>query len=268
MNNLPALKNQLANVSIKQRFEEMLGKKAPGFISSIINVVNGNDALSKADPQSVIMSAAVAATLDLPINPNLGFAYIVPYSGKAQFQMGYKGFIQLAMRTGQYKTINACEVYEGELKNFDRLTGMIELDYDAKKSEKVIGYVAYFSMINGFEKMLYMTKDKIESHGKAYSKSFSNSNGRWKKDFESMALKTVLKLLLSKYGFLSIDMQTAVTSDQGILSDFEGNKIEFPDNEEAKSFDEHQDVSASTSGELFENEHGEMVEKQDDGTGK
>jgi len=251
MDNLPVLKKQLSDVSIKKRFEEMLGKKAPGFISSIINVVNGNDLLAKADPQSIIMSAAVAATLDLPINPNLGFAYIVPYSGKAQFQMGYKGFIQLAMRTGQYKTINACEIYEGELKSFKRLTGMVELDYAAKTSETVIGYVAYFAMINGFEKMWYMTKEQIEAHGKTYSKSFSNANGRWKKDFHSMALKTVLKLLLSKYGFLSIDMQKAVLSDQGIVSDFEGDKIEFPDNQEAKSFDEHEEVTASSAGELF-----------------
>lgn len=263
MNNLPQLKTMLSNDSMKNRFEEMLGKKAAGFISSILNVVTNNDLLAKADPNSIIMSAAVAATLDLPINPNLGFAYIVSYSGKAQFQMGYKGFIQLAMRTGQYKTINACEVYEGELESHDRLTGMVKLNYDNKSSHKIIGYVSYFSLINGFEKMLYMTVDQIQAHGKAYSKSFSSPNGRWKKDEQSMSLKTVLKLLLSKYGFLSIEMQKAVSLDQGIIKDSETLEVEFPDNEESKSFDEHEEIEASKSGELWENEHGEIVEKDE-----
>lgn len=259
MNNLPKLKAMLSN-DIK--FEKMLGKKAAGFISSILNVVSNNDLLAKADPNSIIMSAAVAATLDLPIDPNLGFACIVPYGGKAQFQMMYKGFIQLAMRTGQYKTINACEIYEGELESYDRLTGMVKLNYDNKASDKIIGYVAYFSLINGFEKMKYMTLEEVESHGKTYSKSFSSPNGRWKKDFNAMALKTVLKLLLSKYGFLSIEMQKAVSLDQGIIKDSETLEVEFPDNEESKSFDKHEEIEASKSGELFENEHGEMVDKK------
>lgn len=278
-NNLPALKNALSNDGIKKRFEEMLGKKSAGFISSIINVVNSNDYLATADPNSIIMSAAVAATLDLPINPNLGFAYIVPYNTKqkdgsfkvmAQFQMGYKGFVQLAIRSGQYKSMHVCPIFEGEMKKHDRMTGNVEIDYDSKKSDKITGYVACFSMINGFEKSLYMTKSEVETHGKAYSKSYSSASGRWQHDFNAMAEKTVLKRLLSKYGLLSIELQTAITSDQGVISDFEGNKIDYPDNEEARSFDAHEDVTAKGSVELFENEHGEIVEQKDkkDDTGK
>ncbi|MBO8169319.1 MAG: recombinase RecT [Thermoanaerobacteraceae bacterium] len=221
------VKGLLSQESYKKRFEEVLGKRAPGFISSLINLVNGNTNLQECIPQTVIASAAVAATLDLPIDPNLGFAYIVPYKvkgvAKAQFQMGYKGFIQLAMRTGQYKTINAAEVYEGEIKSHNRITGEIEFDFDNKQSDKIIGYVAYFKLLNGFEKYLYMTVEEIEAHAKRYSKSYNSSSSPWKTDFHSMALKTVIKRLLSKYGILSIEMQTAVKVDQAVINQVDDN---------------------------------------------
>ncbi|MBP2657273.1 MAG: rect: recombinase, phage RecT family [Firmicutes bacterium] len=224
--NMPAKQdsiNSLINsVNVKKRFEEILGKKAAGFMSSVINVVNGNSALKACDPMSVIASASIAATLDLPVDPNLGFAYIIPYNGKegnkAQFQLGYKGYVQLAMRTGLYKTMNVSEVYEGEIKNTNRITGEIEFDFEGKLSEQIIGYVAYFKLINGFEKFLYMTNDELMAHGKKFSKSFHKENGLWKKDPHSMCLKTVLKRLLSKYGILSIEMQTAFRSDQAVVN--------------------------------------------------
>ncbi|MBP2638296.1 MAG: rect: recombinase, phage RecT family [Firmicutes bacterium] len=220
--NMPAkqegIKALLADVNIKKRFEEILGKKAIGFMSSIINVVNGNNALKTCDQMSVITAASIAATLDLPVDPNLGFAYIVPYSGKAQFQLGYKGFVQLAMRTGLYKTMNVSEVYEGEIKSANRITGEIEFDFEGKQSDKIIGYVAYFKLINGFEKFLYMTTEEVMAHGKKFSKSFHRENGLWKTDPHSMCLKTVLKRLLSKYGILSIEMQTAFRSDQAVVN--------------------------------------------------
>lgn len=243
INNVPAdeqeqtltLKNMLANTNVKKRFEELLGKKAAGFISSLISVTNGNAQLQKADPKTIIAAGAVAAALDLPVDPNLGFAYIVPYNNnkkladgtwhkvvQAQFQLGYKGYIQLAMRTGQYKTINACEVYEGEIKSINRFTGDIE--FGKKESDKIIGYIAYFKLLNGFEKYLYMTVDEIQKHGQIYSKSFEHDNGRWKQDFNTMAIKTVLKRLLSKFGILSIEMQTSLQADQAVVNqDDEGN---------------------------------------------
>lgn len=240
--NVPApgktLKSLLQDQSVKNRFNELLGKKSPGFISSLLNVVNSNPQLQAADPHSILSAAAIAAALDLPIDPNLGFAYIVPYNVrqgdtfvlKAQFQLGYKGYIQLAMRTGAYKTINACEVYEGEIKNLNRFTG--EIEFGEKQSDKIIGYLAYFRLLNGFEKYLYMSVEEIERHAKRYSKSYDSKNSRWKEDFHSMALKTVIKRLLSKYGILSIEMQTSLLADQALVKqDEEGNvQYEYPDN--------------------------------------
>lgn len=235
----------MGKVDVKRRFEEILGKKAQGFISSVINV-SKSKSLVDADPNSIMASAVVAATLDLPIDPNLGFSYIVPYNDKksgkiAQFQMGYKGFIQLAQRTGQYKTINAIPVFENEIKHVNRLTGEIELFDKPEPSTKIVGYVAYFSLLNGFEKALYMTREELEKHGKKYSQSYKSSKdwivkqSLWTTDFDSMATKTVLKLLLSKYGPMSIEMQTAIKSDQAsfksdVINGDIDNNIEYPDN--------------------------------------
>lgn len=245
------LKAMLADVNVKRRFEEILGKKAAGFMSSMLTVTNGNDYLKAADPMTVISAGAIAAALDLPIDPNLGFAHIVPYSGKAQFQMGYKGYIQLAMRTGQYKTINACEVYEGEIEDIDRFTG--EIKRGEKRSDKIVGYIAFFRLINGFEKYLYMNVEEIQRHGQKYSKSYGNSSSRWKQDFPAMAIKTVLKRLLSKYGILSIEMQTGLKADQAVINqDEEGNNsFEYPDgvtiDAEAEIIDTAYEEQAATS---------------------
>ena len=209
------LKSMLGNDNVKARFQEILGKKAPAFISSILSVANSNTLLQKADPKTVMNSAVIAATLDLPINPNLGFAYIVPFGGQAQFQLGYKGFVQLAMRSGQYKTINVREVYEGEIVSENKFTG--EYEFGEKTSNKVVGYMSFFKLVNGFEKFLYMSKEELEAHGKKYSQTYKRGGGLWESDFDSMAKKTCLKQLLSKYGILSIEMQRAQTFDQSVV---------------------------------------------------
>jgi recombination protein RecT len=152
----------------------------------------------------------------------------------AQFQMGYKGFIQLALRTGQYKNINASEIYDGELVNHDRITGDVEIDTKKKRSNSIIGYVAYFKLLNGFEKMLYMSKEQVEIHGGKYSKSYAQKYSRWQQDFDSMALKTVIKLLLSKYGILSVEMQTAMTVDQSVIKNADTMDVEYVDNQNAE----------------------------------
>lgn len=211
--------------NIKGRFEQMLGKKAAGFISSILSAVNVNPALKTCDPRSIIAGAAIAASLDLPINPNLGFAFLVPYSGKAQFQCGWKGIVQLAIRTNQYRSMNASEVYEDELDYWNPITGEFAFTdqktwkhrYENKR-DKIVGYVAFFRLTNGFEKYLYMTRAQVETHGKQYSKSYHNEKGNWKLRFDAMALKTVVKLILSKWGILSIEMQTAMAKDQAIVN--------------------------------------------------
>lgn len=236
--------------AVRKRFEDVLGKKAAGFMSSIISATSANPELKKADPMTIIQAAAVAAALDLPINPSLGFAHIVPYSGRATFQMGWRGFVQLGMRTGQYKTINAAIVHEGELVTRNRFTGEMEFDEAKRTSEKIIGYVAYFKLINGFEKWFYLTAEEARSHGKRYSKSFSHSSGKWQTDFDAMALKTVIKMLLSKYGILSIEMQTAVQADQAIIKG-EG-EYEYPDNDDNTIEGEVSEPPKTTAHELHE----------------
>ena len=226
----------LSNESVKLRFKEILGQKAPGFISSILSVTNSNTLLQKADPQSIMNAAVIAATLDLPINGSLGFAYIVPYKDQAQFQIGYKGLVQLAMRSGQYKTINVAEVYEGEIKSENRFTG--EYEFGEKTSDKVVGYMAYFRLTNGFEKYMYMTREEAERHGKKYSQTFKRGIGLWATDFDAMAKKTVLKMLLSKFGILSIEMQRGIQFDQSIvhgdINNIEEATAEYVDNEPAQ----------------------------------
>lgn len=226
--------------AVKQKFAEMLGKRSTSFITSVLQIVASNDLLAKADPASIYQSAAVAATLDLPLNNSLGIAYIVPYNQKqkdgsyktvAQFQIGYKGFIQLAQRSGQFKSIAASPIYEGQLVSENPLTGY-EFDFTKRESDKVIGYAGYFKLINGFEKTLYMTVEELKKHGTRFSQTFKKGYGLWKDDFDSMAIKTVLKLLLSKYAPLSVDMQKAVITDQGLVNDAETDQVEYPDNEE------------------------------------
>lgn len=216
------IKSLLNSPAIKKRFEELMDKRAPQYMTSIINLYNSDSLLQKAEPMSVISSCIVAATLDLPVDKNLGYAWIVPYSGKAQFQLGYKGYIQLALRTGRYKAINVIEVCEGELKKWNPLTEELDIDFEKRKSDAVIGYAGYFELINGFRKSVYWTRDQIESH----RKKFSKSDFGWKKDYDAMAKKTVIRNMLSKWGILSIEMQDAYNkeSESTEITGDDGNK--------------------------------------------
>jgi recombination protein RecT len=224
---------------VKQKFQELLGKRASSFMTSVLQITAQNSLLAKADPVSIYQAAAVAATLDLPLNASLGFAYIVPFNSKqpdgsykqvAQFQIGYKGFIQLAQRSGQFKTISAAPIYEGQLIEQNPLTGFV-FDFKQKKSETVIGYAAHFSLLNGFEKTLFMTVDDLKKHGARFSQTFKKGYGLWKDDFDSMAQKTVIKLLLSKFAPLSVDMQRAVITDQAVINDADTQDVEYVDHE-------------------------------------
>lgn len=222
---------------VKAKFAEVLGKKANGFVASVLSVVNSNDLLKNADQNSVFMAAMMAASLDLPINSNLGHAFIIPYNTKqkdgsyvqkAQFQISAKGFKQLAIRSGQFKYISDAVVYEGQLINENPLTGF-EFDWNGKKSDVVVGYVSYFKLLNGFESTFFMTSKEIEQHGKKYSKTFGQTYGLWQTDRDKMALKTVTKLNLSKNAPLSIEMQRAAVSDQAIIKDSETLDVEYVD---------------------------------------
>lgn len=216
------LKSLLNTPTLKKKFEQVLDRKAPQFMASLLNLYNGDSNLQTAEPMSIVSSAMVAASLDLPVDKNLGYAWIVPFYDKnkghkaAQFQLGYKGYIQLALRTGQYKAINVIPIYEGELIKWNRLTEEIELDLDAAESDSVIGYCGYFKLVNGFEKTVYWTKDQIEAHRIKFNKAKNKKslNNVWQSDYDAMALKTVLRNMLGKWGILSIEMQKAITEDE------------------------------------------------------
>lgn len=239
------VKALFAKDEVKNKFQEMLGKRAASFITSVLQITSQNEMLATADPVSIYQSAAVAATLDLPLNNNLGFAYIVPYNSKqkdgswkvvAQFQIGAKGFKQLALRSGQFITINDTDVREGELKEYNRLTGEITFEWiqDVKErlTKAVIGYASYFKLLNGFEKTYYMTVDELKDHGLRFSQTFKKGFGLWKDDFDGMARKTVIKLNLSKNAPLSVEMQKAVVADQAVVKDAETEDVEYVDNDE------------------------------------
>lgn len=262
------LKGMLEMPAYKNKFNEMLGKKAAGFISSIIAVTNNNNYLMKADPATVIGAAAQAAMLDLPINQSLGFAYIVPYKGAAQFQLGYKGYIQLAQRSGQYVDIGAKTVFEGELEYENRL--LDKFKFGDRTGDKVIGYLAYFRLTNGFEKMLFMTLDEMQAHAKKYSQNYKGGTEKWGlADFNVMAEKTVLKRLLSKYGPLSIEsiqMSQALSNDGGVISmnkdgdfdvNFDGETIDAEYEEPAA--EEPKGDTYNVAGEIIDANTGEVV---------
>lgn len=249
------------NKSVKKLFQNSLGKNSDTFIVSLLDLYSDpQGTLKECEPHKVVQEALKAATLQLPINKNLGFAYIIPYKTKKlvdikdekgkvlrkewkdvqvpQFQLGYKGLIQLAIRSGQYKTINASLIYEGMEVKENYLTGETEIT-GSPTSNEVIGYVGYFRLINGFEKTIYMTKNQIENHAEKFSQAYKNryfegklnKNNVWVKNFDEMALKTVVKRLLSKYGILSTQMQTAIMNDNDIeLKEeikAEANKLEL-----------------------------------------
>ena len=244
------LKNILAAQSVQEQFKAVLAENAGAFVASIIDLYNTDKTLQLCDPKNVVMEALKAASLKLPINKQLGFAWIVPYrDGKTgqyipAFQLGYKGYIQLCMRTGAYKYINADVVYEGELIKHDKLTGEIEIDPAQRKSDKKIGYFAFIETLNGFRKTLYMTVEEVTRHAQQYSKSYGNKNSVWATDFDAMALKTCLRLLLSKYGIMSVEMQRAYIEDsadtvqladeaiEGTGEIFEGEVIEVTESKE------------------------------------
>lgn len=234
MSNLQLSKKFFTQESVQKKFEELLGTRAQGFVSSILQLVNSNTYLQKADPKTIYTSAMMAAALDLPINQNLGFAYIVPYGNQAQFQIGWKGLVQLAQRTGQYKSINALAIDEAQFVSYNPLTEELNLNFEAEATGKIIGYCARFELLNGFSKVVYWSKEKVTEHAKKYSKSFAQKSSAWNTNFDAMAKKTVLKNVLSQYGILSIEMQKAIVSDQAVIHESESGTIDvdYVDNSE------------------------------------
>ncbi|QOG31620.1 recombinase RecT [Enterococcus casseliflavus] len=253
-----ALKNQLAEKStqvvdpsklgfkalmntpaMKKKFTDILHEKSDSFMGSLMTLVGGDNYLSQAEPMTIIASALKAATMDLPIDKNLGYAYVVPFNrsekvgnkwikhNEAQFILGYKGYIQLAQRSGQYKALNALAIYDGQLIDWNPLTEEFTFDYKAKLSDEVIGYVGFFELLNGFKKTVYWTKQEIESHRIKNAKGYDKEklSGAWVDNYDSMAIKTVLRNMLSKWGLLSVEMQSAITSDEKVFRVDENNDL-------------------------------------------
>lgn len=191
---------------------------ANSFMSSVISVANGNPQLRKAEPMSIIGAAMVAATMQLQVIPTLGQCYIIPYGSKAQFQVGYLGLLQLCQRSGQFKKILAAPVHEGEYISGDEFDEDYVFDKNQRKSDKIVGYMAKFELLNGFTKVAYWDVDRVKAHAAKFSQAYrSGYTSPWKSDFDAMAQKTVLKSIL-KYAPKSIEMQNAVTFDQAVVN--------------------------------------------------
>lgn len=244
--------NQTITSPATQKYlSDLLKERKGAFVSNVTALVANNVNLQECEPFTVMFAALKATALNLPIEPSLGMAHVIPYKNKkrgvteAQFQIGYKGFQQLALRTGQYKRINTTEVREGEIGKRDRLTGEIEwhwIDDDAKRLQTpIVGYVNHFQLLNGFESTFYMSKEEMNAHALRYSQtykskeSFIREQSKWTTDFDAMAMKTVIKLNLSKNGVLSVELADAIRADQSVMR--EENNYEYIDNDEQKIID-------------------------------
>ena len=218
--------------AVQKSLEGTLGDsmRTKTFTSSLISAVSTNPALRECDGMSIISAALLGESLNLSPSPQLGQYYIVPFKDrktgttKGTFQLGWKGYYQLALRSGQYKNIDAVAIKEGELKSYDPITGHIEIepmeDEVARENARTIGYYAYFELINGFKKEMYWSREKMEAHAEKYSMGYKAHKGYtfWEKDFDSMAIKTMYRQLIGKYGIMSIDMQKAYVNDMTVHS--------------------------------------------------
>lgn len=249
MSSLKEFNGVITHVNTQNYLQQVLGAKKQEFVNNVTALVANDAALQECEPLSIMYSAIKATALDLPLDKNLGFAYVIAYDNKkkgvkeAQFQMGYKGFVQLAIRSGQFKTINVTEVRKGEIIDTDLLTGEVKLQrLPNRETLSVVGYIAYFRLTNGFEKTLFMSFDDMNLHAMQYSQTFKSpnkyvkENSKWTTDFDAMAKKTVLKLLLNRYAPLSVEMRNAITADQAVISEkgeeYVDNQIEDTQTEE------------------------------------
>ena len=237
----------ITSTGIKNKINQLVGDETSGkrFISSIVSAVSTNPSLAECDNASIVSGALLGEALKLSPSPQLGNYYLVPFNDKdkgkvATFQLGYKGYIQLAIRSGQYKKLNVLAIKEGELVNYDPLNEEIEVnlieDETKREKAKTIGYYAMFEYVNGFRKAIYWSKEKMEAHALQYSQDYRADKQKktsytfWSKDFDGMAYKTMLRQLISKWGIMSIDMQTAYESDMAYIKE-DGSK-EYVDNKE------------------------------------
>lgn len=256
MRKAPPLNALIHNEEFIKKAQDMLGNGTQQFLSSVLSLANSDPKIASLNSLELYNCCLMAAAIKLPFNQNLGQAYVIPFKGHPQLQIGWKGFVQLAQRSGRYKTINCTDVKSGEIAQNDRLTGEIKFEWienaEERDKTKTIGYAAYFELLNGFQKTLYMTVDELDKHAKRYSQTYKNGFGVWKDNFDAMARKTVIKLLISKYGPLSIDMEKALEYDQadsnGIYVDnkpiLEVTEAELGESEEDRNASQDSPVAA------------------------
>ncbi|MFA5659050.1 MAG: recombinase RecT [Oscillospiraceae bacterium] len=242
----PTFSNYITSDGVKRKINEMIGgKDGQRFITSIISAVSTNPTLSECEQGSILSAAMLGESLKLSPSPQLGQYYMVPFNNSdrgckvAQFQLGYKGYIQLAIRSGEYKKINVLAIKEGELISFNPLEEEIQVnlieDEEVREKAETIGYYAMFEFHNGFKKAMYWSKSKMEAHAIKYSKGYKAKKGYtfWEKDFDGMAYKTMLRQLISKWGIMSIEMQTAIEKDMAVIS--ENGNIDYVDSTDSVS---------------------------------
>jgi len=218
--------------------EDVLGAKKSEFVSNLIAVVSGNESLQKCNPTSLIYTAMKATALNLPIEPSLGKAAIIPYNDtksgmvKAQFQVMRDGWVELLQRSGQVQFIANEAVHEGELVKKNKFTGEYVFDEDKRTSDTVIGYMAYIRLLNGFEKTVFWTIEEINDHAKHYSQTYKLGYGLWKDNYDAMAKKTVLKHLIKKYAPTSVAVvMEAMKLDQATFDEEHRDKAQYLDND-------------------------------------
>ncbi|MFK4897362.1 recombinase RecT [Lactococcus petauri] len=260
MANLTPTQTVLKSDAAKRKFEEVLGKKTNGFVGSLLSLV-GSTNLKNVDSNSVMTAAMKAATLDLPIEPSLGFAYVIPYGREAQFQIGYKGLIQLAIRSGQVTKLNAGPVYENQFIKYDNLFEELEIDFSKPQGIEIAGYFASMELANGFRKIIYWDKEKVTAHGKRFSKSFNRSSSPWQTDFDAMATKTVLKAMLSTYAPLSTEMQQAIVADNESATPKDATPVTddlvLEAVEDSKQIEENEIINVQVASENYQEPQGE-----------
>lgn len=246
---LSPIESYLTESSVNEHLLKKLGENSNAFITSLVQIATSNDMLKNAEPRSLMNAALMATSLNLPLNNTMGLAYIVPFNSRqkdgsykveGQFQLGYKGFVQLAVRSGQFSEIIAKEVYDGQIVKDNSFLGY-HFNWSEKKSDKIVAYASYFKLLNGFESTYIMSIEDIEAHAKKYSQTYKKNFGLWKDDFHKMALKTVSKLHLnSGKAPLSAEMKSAVLSDQSVIKNdnFDPSTdiidVDYIDNEDEK----------------------------------
>lgn len=252
LNNKPKFSLAIQSDVYKRLINNTLGdpKRSAKFIAGITSAVATNQALQECDAGSILSGALLGEALNLSPSPQLGQYYLVPFKDKAQFQLGYKGYIQLAIRSGQYKKLNVLAIKEGELISYDALNEEIDVklidDEEERENANTIGYYAMFEYTNGFRKTLYWSKNKMRKHATQYSQSYmkdikgGTSYSFWSKDFDGMAFKTMLRQLISKWGIMSVEMQEALSKDMAVIK--EDGSYDYVDNTqvaESKQVVEH-----------------------------